>query len=85
MFGGRYKSKRISTEEHLLTTYRYMARNPVEAGLCQRPGDWPWGSYRALIEPAESCTFVDVSRVTGCFRPEETAIEQLRRFVDHNG
>ena len=80
--GGRYKSKRITTDEQLLTTYRYVARNAVDAGLCEKPGDWPWCSYRSLIEPVESCSFVDVSRVTGCFRPAETAIEQLRRYVD---
>jgi REP-associated tyrosine transposase len=82
--GGRYKSKRITTQEQLLTTYRYVARNALDAGLCESPGDWPWGSYRSLIKPAESCTFVDISRVTDCFRPEETAVEQLRRFVESN-
>jgi putative transposase len=79
---GRFSSKRITTEEQLVTTYRYTARNPVEAGLCSSPGDWPWGSYRSLVEPVEAFTFVDISRVAACFRPAETAVEQLRRFVE---
>jgi REP element-mobilizing transposase RayT len=79
---GRFSSRRITTEEQLVTTYRYVARNPIEANLCKSPGDWPWCSYRSVIEPVEPFTFVDVSRVACCFRPAETAVEQLRRFVE---
>jgi putative transposase len=25
---------------------RYIHRNPVKRGYCQRPEDWPWGSFR---------------------------------------
>ncbi len=82
---GRYSSKRVTTEEQLLTTYRYVARNALEAGLCDSPGEWPWGSYRSLIHPVEPFTFVDVSRVLSCLSPEGTAIEQLRRFVEAPG
>jgi putative transposase len=79
---GRFSSKRITTEEQLVTTYRYMARNPIEADICKSPGEWPWCSYRSLIDPVEPFTFVDLSRVAACFRPAETAVEQLRRFVE---
>src|SRR5579871_6162930 len=24
---------------------RYIHRNPVKAGLCERPEDWPWSSF----------------------------------------
>ena len=27
-------------------TAAYIARNPVEAGLCARPDEWKWSSYR---------------------------------------
>jgi hypothetical protein len=27
----------------------YLAYNPIDAGLCDRPEDWPWSSYRAVI------------------------------------
>ncbi len=78
----RYSSKRVTTEEQLLTTYRYVARNALEAGLGNSAADWPWGSYRGLDRPAEPFTFVDLSRVSSCFRPKETALDQLRRFVE---
>jgi hypothetical protein len=31
----------------LLAAYRYLARNPVEAGLVEDPSDWPWSSAAA--------------------------------------
>ena len=42
---GRYKALLVETEEHYVECVRYIAYNPVEAGLCDRPEDWPWSSY----------------------------------------
>jgi hypothetical protein len=30
-------------------TIAYIARNPVVAGLCAGPADWPWSSHRAVV------------------------------------
>jgi hypothetical protein len=30
-------------------TAAYIARNPVEAGLCRTATDWPWGSHAAIL------------------------------------
>jgi putative transposase len=79
---GRFWSDRIETEAHLLAAFRYICRNACEAGICSSPGEWPWCSYRALVEPAESYTFVDITRVTSCWGPGETTVEQLRQFVE---
>ena len=52
-FGGlirdRYHTELVETEAHLLAVLRYIALNPVRAGLCARPADWRWSSYAALI------------------------------------
>jgi len=42
---GRFKAVLVETEEHYLECLRYLASNPVAAGLCGRPEDWPWSSY----------------------------------------
>jgi len=36
-------------EPHLLAAARYVALNPVVAGLVSRPEDWPWSSARAHL------------------------------------
>jgi REP element-mobilizing transposase RayT len=37
----------IESDEQLLAACRYLARNPVDAGLVDDPLDWPWSSARA--------------------------------------
>jgi REP element-mobilizing transposase RayT len=37
----------IGSDEQLVAACRYLARNPVEAGLADDPLDWPWSSARA--------------------------------------
>ncbi len=43
---GRFKSFPIQQDGHLLTTIRYVLRNPVRAGLVEHALDWPWSSLR---------------------------------------
>lgn len=83
--GARYDNVRIADERHLLRCFRYIVRNPVEAGLCERPQDWPWSSYAATIGPAESAPFVASDRILGPLgRSREGAIAALRRFVEES-
>ena len=42
---GRYYSGLVETESHFLVVRGYLALNPVEAGICRDPGDWPWGGF----------------------------------------
>ena len=48
LFQGRYHDEPILTEGHLLNAVGYIAMNPVDAGICRNPHDWPWGSHRAV-------------------------------------
>jgi REP element-mobilizing transposase RayT len=47
LFRAHCLARRIKDDAHLLGAYRYLARNPVEAGLVDDPLDWPWASTRA--------------------------------------
>ena len=40
----------LMDEDYLLATVRYVESNPVAAGLCRHPGEWPWSSARAHLE-----------------------------------
>lgn len=48
LFRGRFASV-VLDERHLLTAARYVALNPVRAGLAARAEDWPWSSARAHL------------------------------------
>jgi REP element-mobilizing transposase RayT len=55
LFKAHCLARRIEDNDDLLWTARYIARNPVEAGLVLNPVDWPWSSARAhagLMRPA---------------------------------
>jgi putative transposase len=47
LFRNRFSAQFVDSETHFLTACRYIAHNPVRAGLCGEPADWPWSSYRA--------------------------------------
>jgi REP element-mobilizing transposase RayT len=49
VFGGRYRPSIVASEQHLAHACRYVECNPVLAGLCAHPSDWPWSSYRAAV------------------------------------
>ena len=48
LFERRYDARFIDSEEQLETTVRYVAFNPVRAGLCRNPQDWRWSSFYGL-------------------------------------
>ena len=43
----RYFDHNVRNEEGFITQLRYIHRNPVKRGLCARPEDWAWSSFRA--------------------------------------
>lgn len=48
LFQTRFASV-VMDERHLLTAARYIALNPVRAGLVKKAEDWPWSSARAHL------------------------------------
>lgn len=80
--GARYYAGGVTVEGHELRLLRYLARNPVDAGMCERPSDWPWGSYRGCAGLDAGFPFVDSSRLRAYFgRDEQQACQMLRDFV----
>ncbi len=43
-----YYDRLIRDDDHLARARRYIRMNPVKAGLCQNPEDWPFSSASAL-------------------------------------
>jgi len=42
----RYYDFNIRGYPQFVQKLRYIHRNPVKAGLCERPEDWQWSSFR---------------------------------------
>jgi len=50
LFQGRYKAVRQRTDEQLWHVLRYVALNPVEAGVCSASQDYLWSSYGLTLQ-----------------------------------
>ena len=55
LFRAQCLARRIKDDADLLGVHRYIARNPVEAGLVDDPLEWRWASTRAHagLEPPQ--------------------------------
>jgi REP element-mobilizing transposase RayT len=79
----RYWSRRKDTPAALLEAFRYVARNPVGAGLVDQPEDWRWSSYATALGISDMFAFVDADVVLCEFGTTRKAqIDGLRRFVE---
>ena len=45
VFERRFDSRLVDSEEHMHEALSYIALNPVKAGLCDHPWEWPWSSF----------------------------------------
>ncbi len=62
LFQGRYGAERVTSDAQLVATLRYIALNPVEAGVCDDARDWRWSSYALLVDGCAPA-WVDGERV----------------------
>jgi REP element-mobilizing transposase RayT len=78
-FAERYLCVPVLSDEQLLAVYRYVVRNPVQAGLCTRPADWRWSSYASAIGKGDRFAFADAAFMVNCC---DGSLDTLRRFVE---
>lgn len=48
VFRDRYKSEAIMNEKHMYNCIRYIYNNPVIAGLCSEPKEYPYSNYKEV-------------------------------------
>jgi putative transposase len=77
----RYWSKRILSVGQLLVTFRYVARNPLRAGLCELAELWRWSSLATSCGRADAFPFVDAAKVIELFGRPPAALQALLDFI----
>lgn len=53
LFQDRFKSEPVNDDSYFCTVLRYIHLNPVKAGLCTDPEDYPYSSFSQYIEQSE--------------------------------
>lgn len=48
-YGGRFFRSNIQSHHYFLNCYKYLYRNPVEAGLADRVENYRWSTFRGLL------------------------------------
>jgi REP-associated tyrosine transposase len=79
LFQDRFHDVPMRTDAQLWVTAAYIANNPVTAGLCRHPADWPWSSHAATIA-GESPSWLGSRRLLSYF--EGQGGDPRRLFVE---
>jgi REP element-mobilizing transposase RayT len=81
VFGERFYNSLVSNDRHAVGCLRYIARNPVAAGMCGSADDWPWSAHPALAGLAPPPQFLDVSASYAFLSSDADACAEYRRLV----
>jgi len=81
---GRFKAILVERNTYLLELARYIALNPVRAGMVRSAEEWPWSSYRASagLTKAHECLTTDWV-LAGFDSKRRAACGRYRKFVSH--
>jgi REP element-mobilizing transposase RayT len=83
LFRSRYFTELVERDEHLVEMPRYLARNPVRAGIVDRPQDWPWSSDRAYRGLEWVPEFLTTKLILSQFDSDpDVAKQRYAEFVD---
>lgn len=81
VFQGRFKAVMVQREGYLLELARYVVLNPVRAGMCNQPDDWPWSSYQAMVGQVTPPPWLQVRWLLSQFgQHPQTAVAA---YIDH--
>ena len=83
LIANRYRSECVHDDAYLLAAMRYIHRNPVEAGIVERPDAYPWSSYRTYVTGSPS--LVDTGFILQLFSPDQSvAVTRFAEFHRHD-
>ncbi len=72
LFGGRFYSVPIKSDDHLVSALVYVYLNPVRAGVARRPHEWEWSSYGVTVRGERAPAFLNTAAVLELFGVDPT-------------
>jgi putative transposase len=81
LFRAHFGARELTSERQLLAACRYIALNPVNAGLVADPLAWPWGSARTHAGIEEATIPLDESPIRAAFDDATDWRERYRRLI----
>lgn len=83
LFQGRFKHSLVESGSYLLELLRYVALNPVQAKMVERPEDYRWSGYRWLAGYEKAPDWYKPGRVLDSFGPDvESQLREFHKFTE---
>ncbi|MBW1769076.1 MAG: transposase [Deltaproteobacteria bacterium] len=83
LFRGRYKSILVDSDAYLLELLRYIHRNPIDAGMVDHLGSYPWSSHKGYLSRSEKWNWLHKNYVLKIFSNNKTeALKGYKSFVN---
>nr|MBC8452421.1 hypothetical protein [Spirochaetota bacterium] len=77
LYGSRYTGKLILNDQHLFRLLRYLAYNPVQAGMVKYPAEYRWSAHPAIRNNLP--TMVDKQKILSYFGND--SIQARKRYI----
>lgn len=85
LFQNRYKSRLIKNENYLLDCACYIERNPVRAGLVEKPEDYPWSSFKVYAEGHSDCIVNKLNPMFLCMaQSEQECRDEYKKYLQRH-
>jgi putative transposase len=81
LFLAHFFARELESDEDLLWTVRYVAWNPVEAGLVSEPFAWPWSSAAATAGLAKPALALELGPLRAALGETPNWQERYRTFI----
>jgi putative transposase len=75
-FQQRFESLLVQREKYLRRVARYIALNPVKAGLCPDAADWRWSTHRATVGLEDPPPWLHLDWLRWAFRADRLSDAQ---------
>ena len=82
LFRAHYAAREITSDEDLLTVCRYLANNPVVAGIAKHVFDWPWSSAAPTAGLCRPRVPLDDEPLRGAFGEHRDWRRRYRAFIE---
>ncbi|MDP9491312.1 MAG: transposase [Actinomycetota bacterium] len=82
LFRAHFFARELTSDADLLVACRYVAHNPVAAGLCDSPFSWPWSSAAASAGLAGPAIPLDPGPLRAALGDRDNWRRRYREFID---
>ena len=79
LFRGRYKAIVVGEDSYLLQLVRYIHRNPVRAGIVEKPEQYRWSSHKGYLSSAKKWNWLHKKLILSMLAKQQP-MQRIRKY-----